>query len=308
MTTLRTHVDEYLALRRSLGYKLRRDGFLLADFATYHEQTGHATVTAQMMLAWAQQAADATPNWRYRRLGVVRHFAIYLSGIDPTQEIPPSDLLPARAHRPTPYIYSHADVLNLIATARNLPNNWQRTTLPTIVGLLAVTGMRVGEALNLDRTDVDWSDGLLVLRGTKFGKSREVVLHPTVVQALRTYDCQRRMIVPHPKAPAFFLSTTGLRIHYQTFCQLYLDLVRRVGLEAPFAGCLPQAHGLRHTFAVNTLLSWHRAGIDVSERMHLLSTYLGHGDPVHTYWYLSAVPELMTLVAERLEHSQEESS
>lgn len=307
MTSLRTLADEYLALRHGLGYKLVGAGRLLASFVAYHERTGAPVVTAEMMLTWAKQPAAADPNWWYRRLGVVRDFALYLRGVDPTQEVPPRGLLPARAHRPTPYIYSDADVVSLIAAASDLPRPWQRATFPTLIGLLAVTGMRSGEALSLDREDVDWGQGLLILRSTKSGKSRELVLHPTTVDALRIYDGERRRFCPRPRVPAFFMSETGIRLYYNMFHGTYLNLVRQVGLERSSAGRRPRPHDLRHTFAVSTLLSWYRAGVDVTERMHLLSTYLGHSDPADTYWYLSAAPELMAIAAERLERSQEES-
>jgi integrase len=300
VSPLRRAVDEYLTVRRRLGFKLDGAGRLLADFAAYCERSGATILTSDVALAWARQPADAQPVWWSIRLRAVRAFARYLHAIDARHEVPPSDVLPAPPCRATPYLYSDADLGRLMAAARALPTPLRAATYATLIGLLAATGMRVGEAIRLDRADVDWSDGLLTVRASKFGKAREVVLHPTAVDALRAYD---RRLRPRPPSPAFLVSTTGTRLTYTEVHRTFHRLVAAAGLERRSARCRPRPHDLRHTFAVSTLLCWYRAGLDVAERMHLLSTYLGHTDPAHTYWYLSAAPELLALAAERLERA-----
>jgi integrase len=298
---VRDTVDEYLTIRRRLGFKLTGAARLLYDFASYHDCTGSSTVSSEMMLAWAKQPADCQPVWWSIRLGVVRRFAIYLNAVDPRHEVPPGDVFRALQSRATPYLYTEADIVSLMASARALPNPQRAATYPTVIGLLAVTGMRIGEAIRLDRSDVDWSEGLLTARLSKFGKSREVVLHPSAVDALRAYDHQRRRFCPRPKTPALFVSTAGTRLLYSDVHHTFRALVREVDLKQRSPRCRPRLHDLRHTFAVNTLLGWYRTGLDISGRIHLLSNYLGHAGPDSTYWYLSAAPELLALAGERLE-------
>lgn len=239
------------------------------------------------------------------RLTVVRGFARYLHALDERHEVPPADLLPARWHRPTPYLYSEADLGRLLGAARALPRPLRAATYATLIGLLAVSGMRVGEAIGLDRGDLDWSAGLLIVREAKFGKSRELVLHPSALAALRPYDRGRRQLWPRPRTPAFFISVTGTRLIYSEVQRTFGVLVHQAGLAPRSGRCRPRLHDLRHSFAVNTLLGWYRAGLDVEARMHSLSTYLGHIDPANTYWYLSAAPELLALAGERLERAME---
>jgi len=173
--------------------------------------------------------------------------------------------------------------------------------METLIGLLAVTGMRIGEVIRLDLTDLDWADGLLTVRSSKFGKSREVPLHPSAVTALRSYSDHRRRMGSRVRTTAFFVSTFGERLNYSSVHRTFHRLVRQLGLQSQSPRHSPRLHDLRHTFAVRTLLDWYRHGADVGQRLHLLSTYLGHVDPSATYWYLSAAPELMALAAERLE-------
>jgi integrase len=164
--------------------------------------------------------------------------------------------------------------------------------------------MRVGEAIGLDRSDIDWDNGLVLITDTKFGKSRLVPLHPTTLDALATYDRRRDQLCAHPRDPSFFVSTVGTRLHYCNVHEGWLQLVRRAGLERLSARCRPRLHDLRHRFAVNTLIGWYRDGVDVQARLPLLSTYLGHSNPGSTYWYLSAAPELLSLTARRLDDAQ----
>jgi integrase len=303
MSPLATVLADYLTIRRRLGFKLGRHGQLLADFVSYLDEQGATTVTTELAMAWARRPAGANPSWWGARLSVVRVFARYLRTIDPATEVPPADTLPARSQRATPYLYSQSDVDALRTAAGRLTSEHRAVTFATLIGLLAVTGIRVGEAIRLDLDDIDWSEGSLTIRKSKFGKSREVVLHPTTVEALRVYAERRRQLRPRPRTPSFFVSLTGNRLIYQNVHFTFHELVEQAGIGPRSPRCRPRPHDLRHTFAVNTLLGWYRDGLDVASRMHLLSTYLGHLDPSNTYWYLSATPELLGLAGERLERT-----
>jgi integrase len=214
-------------------------------------------------------------------------------------------MLPDRSHRATPYLYSEHEVLGLMTAAQKLPAPMRQETTATIVGLLYATGMRVGEALRLDRGDVDLDEGLLVVRDSKFGKSREVPLHKSAVEALGSYAERRDELCPQASTDAFFLSATGTRVLYCNFHMAFLGLVREAGLRPRSPKCRPRPHDLRHSFAVSTLIDWYREGVEVEPLLARLSTYLGHVHPGNTYWYLSAAPELLGLAAARLEGSTE---
>lgn len=203
--------------------------------------------------------------------------------------------------RATPYLYSDEEIWALMAAADGLRFPLRTLTYRTLIGLLAVTGLRVGEAIRLDRGDLDLVGGVLTVRGSKFGKSREVPLHASSVEALGAYLARRDEIHPGPMAPALFISLTGTRLLYCNVSWTFLQLVRRAGLAPRSASCRPRPHDLRHTFAVRTVLDWYRSGVDVQARLPRLSTYLGHVNPSATYWYLSAAPELLAFAGERLE-------
>lgn len=301
MSALRRDLDNYLAIRRALGYKLARAGILLADFVAHLDANGTDTITTDAALAWATLPPNGASGWWAQRLSVVRSFARHLHAIDPAHEVPPPGLLPGRSHRATPYLYSDADVAALMAAAGGFRSPLRVATFETLVGLLAVTGLRIGEALRLDRDDVDLVDGVLTIRLSKFDKSREVALHTSTVDALAAYTRERDRLCRRPVDRAFFVSTAGTRLLYCNAHLGWLDLVRRAGLKPRSAKCRPRPHDLRHSFAVRTLLGWYRDGDDVQARMPLLSTYLGHVHPGNTYWYLSAAPELLNLVVARLD-------
>jgi len=303
MSPLAVALADYLSIRRQLGFKLHDHGRLLSSFVAYMDEQGATTVTTELAMAWAKRPTGADPSWWGARLSVVRVFARYLRTIDPATEVPPADILPARSQRATPYLYTGADIDALMAAARRLSSEHRAFTYATLIGLLAVTGMRVGEVIRLDLDDIDWSEGSLTIRKSKFGKSREVVLHPTTIEALRVYAEWRQQLRPRPRTPGFFVSITGTRLIYQNVHFTFQELVEQAAIGPRSPRCRPRPHDLRHTFAVNTLLAWYRDGIDVHSRMHLLSTYLGHLDPVATYWYLSATPELLGLAGERLERT-----
>lgn len=301
MSDLHAELDRYLVIRRSLGFKLARAELLLTDFIGYLEANGTDTITTDNAFAWASRPAGASSDWWSARLSVVRAFARHLHVIDPVHEVPPAGLLPARTHRATPYLYSDAQIAGLMGAARQFRSRLRAATFETLIGVLAVTGLRIGEALRLDRDDVDLADGVLHIRDTKFGKSRDVPLHLSTVAALATYAARRDELCTRPVDRSFFVSTAGTRLLYCNAHLGWLDLVRRAGLQPRSAKCRPRPHDLRHSFAVRTLLGWYHDDVDVAACMPLLSTYLGHVHPANTYWYLSAAPELLAIVAARLD-------
>jgi integrase len=300
MTSLDQRVQDYLRTRRALGFKLEREGRLLADFAAFSAQAGAETVTIDVALAWATQPQGASPVWIGQRLSTVRGFARYLHAIDPDAEIPPTDLYPVRTRRATPYLYTDADIVALMAAARALRNPLKAATFATFIGLIAACGLRGGEAMRLNRDDLDPDRAVLIIRDSKFGKSRQLCLHPTTVHALQDYRLRRERLCPLPTTASLFVSTTGARLCHATVQPTFRDLLRRAGITRT-AASRPRIHDLRHSFAVKTLLGWYRDGHNVSARIPALSTYLGHIDPGATYWYLSAAPELLALAAQRLE-------
>lgn len=302
MSTLTDAIQQYLDLRRGLGYKLEREGRLLPDFAASIERDGGGYITAEHALRWATASATTTHAWWGTRLGMVRQLAKYLAALDPRTEVPSPQLLPQRRREKLPpYLYTDAEIAALLRAAQTL-HGLKGATYATLLGLLAATGMRVGEALRLDRSDVDWQARALLIRHSKFGKSRELPLHPSTVQAMRSYARQRDRALPHPRSPSFLLSLAGTRLHYKNVHFCFLRLLRRAGL-ADRRPHRPRLHDLRHTFALKTIADSYRAGFDVRAQLPSLSTYLGHVSPVHTYWYLSGALELLQLAAERLERA-----
>ena len=302
MTTLRPAVEGYLSLRRALGFELHDVGTALARFLAFCEAEGAAVVTADLARRWAV-SADASPAQAAWRLRVVRDFAIHHQASDPRTEIPPKDLFPSRCHRKTPYLYSDEEVAQLLQVARGLPpgKGLRHRTYATLFGLLAATGLRVGEALALDDADVDRGDGMLVVRQSKFRKSRLVPVHASTLDRLRQYQEERDRVYPRPKTSAFFVSEGGRRLPYGTVQGIFRRLRGQLRLQESSTSRRPRIHDLRHRFAVNTLIRWYREGADVERCLPRLSTYLGHGCCEHTYWYLTAVPELLRLATERLE-------
>lgn len=299
MTSLRTSLEDYLALRRSLGYKLESAGQLLASFVSFAERADASTVTTELALRWATQPSERSSIWLAHRLSVVRGFASYLHTLDPAAEIPPADLLVAPGYQPTPpYLYSEADIAALLAAARRLKPPLWAATFETLVGLLSVTGARVGEAMRLDRDDVDWDEGVLIVRSSKFGRSRELVCHDTTMDALQSYSAQRDQLCPSAASASFFVSKRGRRLIHHSVHATFHDLLNEAGLDRARNGRRPRVHDLRHSFAVATLLRWYRQGRDVQALLPLLSTYMGHIQPASTFWYLRATPELLAVAAE----------
>lgn len=305
MTMLQESLADYLQIRRRLGFEMPQDGRLLEGFVEFLGQAGAPRITAELAVAWARLPVDAHPHrWR-QRLSVARGFARHIATIDPTSEVPSKDLLPGHRPRIAPYIYTQQEITALMAAAHKLRPQLRGVRHETLIGLLAVTGMRAGEAVGLDRQDVDLDHGVVTVRAGKQKKQREVPLHTTTIGALRDYARLRDACIQEPSTPAFFVSARGQRMGREELNRTFMKLVCEVGLDGRGARARPRPHDLRHAFAVNTLLGWYRAGEDIDRRMPLLSTYLGHVDPASTYWYLEAVPELLELISRRLEELTE---
>jgi integrase len=299
MSRLSGHAADYLELRRALGFKLAKEGRLLPDFAAFAEAAGADTVTIDLAVSSAVRPDGTSPVWAAQRLSMVRGFARYLHTVDPAAQIPAAGLLPARTRRVTPYIYSDADIAAVMTAAGTLRNPLKAATFQALIGLLAVTGMRGSEAMRLDDQDLDAAAGLLTVRATKFRKSRQLPLHPTTLQALAGYQVLRDRL--RPASASLLVSTTGARLCHETVQPVFRLLLGQAGIGQGRPAPRATLHGLRHSFAVKTLLGWYRDGQDVQARMPVLSAYLGHAGPAATYWYLTATPELLALAAGRLE-------
>jgi integrase/recombinase XerD len=306
MNSLRKALEEYLTLRRSLGFGLRLTGGALHNFVSFLDQQGATRITRDLALEWAQLPTDAQPAQWANRLGMVRRFAAYRSAVDPRTEFPPQGLLPYCYRRKPPYIYRASEIRQLIHAAQQLPSSsgLRSSTYSTLFALIEATGMRISEPLALDRDDVDLAHGVITIRQTKFRKSRLVPVHISTQRALRDYAARRDRVLPTPKHPSFLLSERGTRLTECAARWTFVKLSRQIKLRGPSDSHGPRLHDLRHRFAILTLLSWHRAGIDVEQRIPELATYLGHTHVSDTYWYLSATPELMRWAALRADQSK----
>ena len=308
MTTLRAAVQEYLTLRRSLGFKLHEAGKGLIQFVTFLEQHRASYITSQLALTWAQQPSTVQPAEWARRLSVVRAFARYRSASDPRTEIPPEGLLPYRPKRARPYLYSAEEIRALLRAALTLPGRGglRPWTYHCLFGLLSVSGLRLGEARNLQLQDVDLRAAVLTIRGAKFGKSRLVPLHVSTRRVLAAYLTRRQRLWEARAVSSYvFLSNRGNRLDGGEIHRTFYALSRQIGLRGPSDRHGPRLHDLRHRFAVMTLLQWYRSGEDAERRLPILSAYLGQVHVGDTFWYLSAWPELMQEAMSRLERRWE---
>lgn len=300
MTDLDAAAQSYLVLRRGMGFALVDAGSLLPDFVDYLRRNGAEHISTELAVAWATQPVNVGPIWWRQRLGIVRGFAVYLRNIDPCNEVPPRGLLPARQQRVAPYLYSAGDVAALMTAARSLNPPLRAITYNRFIGLLSVTGLRLGEALALDRDDLDSKRLLLVVRHGKRG-GRKVPLHESTFQALEHYFESVDILFPEPVSPSMFISMRGTRLNKNSVHATFPALIDRAGLTGRGQRPRPRVHDLRHTFAVRQLLDWHQQRVDVDARIPLLSAVLGHSDPASTYWYLQAAPELFAVIGERLD-------
>jgi len=312
MTTLRQAVDEYVRMRRDLGFKLREPGKALLDFVTFLKKHRSPYVTQAWALAWAQLPSQAQPAHWARRLSFVRSFARYRSATDPRTQIPAPGLLPFWPRRARPYLYSNAEIRALLRAALTMPCRYQAGKLRPwvyhcLLGLLSVSGLRLGEARNLDLQDVDLRAGVLTIRGTKFGKTRLVPLHASTCKVLAEYLRRRtRHWGQRPVSSHLFVSSQGHRLDGADIHRTFYALSRQIGLRGSSDSHGPRLHDLRHRFATNTLVHWYRSNQDPERRLPLLSAYLGHVHVADTQWYLSGSPELMREAMRRLEHRWED--
>jgi len=301
MTTFAQAADDYLRLRRRLGHDLADAARQLQSFVAYLERIGAEAITVQAAVDWVQEvAADPTSSVWPRRMTAARGFARHMAGIDPRTEVPPLGLFPSRQRWAPPFIYEAKDIATLMAAARAMRWRVPAATYETLIGLLAATGLRVGEALRLERRDIDWGEGFLRIVESKFGKSRIVPVHEDTLTALRSYAETRDRFLVAQATTRFFMSVRGGPLNYPVVQQVFRKLCdsNGIGAETPRR---PRVHDLRHSFAVRCLAQWYRAGEDIDALLPRLATYLGHRDPRSTYWYLSASPELLGLAARRLE-------
>ena len=311
MNTLRQAVEEYLKMRRSLGFQLREAGKALGDFVTFMEQQRAPYITPALALSWAQQPASARPAYWAQRLSYVRGFARYRSSSDPRTEIPPPGLLPFQPKRARPYLYSNEEIENLLRAALNMPHRYQSgALLPWVYyclfGLLSVSGLRLGEARNLKLQDVDLEAAGLTIRGAKFGKTRLVPLHASTCQVLAEYlERRQRHWAGRPVSSYLFVSSWGNRLDSGQIHRAFYVLSRQIGLRGGSDRHGPRLHDLRHRFATNTLVNWYRCDQDPERRLPLLSAYLGHVHVADTQWYLDSSPELMGDAMRRLEQRWE---
>lgn len=303
MTPLRLAIDDYIRLRRSLGFKLRDMADDLRNFAAFMERKAAPYVTTELAMEWAMVHADHQPSTWAQRLGFVRVFARHWHATDPRTEIPPTGLLPFRPQRARPYLYSELEIQTLLAAALKLsPRQGLRPrTYHCLFGLLTVAGLRISEALKLERADVDFGEAILTIRQTKFGKTRLVPLHTSTRDVLADYARRRDRLLRRASSPCFFLNDHGRRLDGSAVRRTFYDLSRQIGLRGPEDHKGPRLHDFRHRFAVRTLIQWYRSNEDVERRLPVLSTFLGHGHVADTYWYLSVEPELMGLATRRLE-------
>jgi len=242
-TVLAEHLSNYLATRRALGFKLHRQGALMAQFVDYLDSVGVTVISIDAALAWATQPESAQVAWWWNRLHAARQFARYMVSIDPATQVPSADLLPSTRPRSTPFIYSPADVATLLDAATHSTNvTLIAATYRTLIGLLAVTGMRVGEAINLDRDDVDVDAGVLVVRHGKFGKSRELALHSSTVAVLEQYAALRDRTHRLTWTRAWFVSSKGTRLYYNDVQHRFQRLTQAAGLTPRSARCRPRIH------------------------------------------------------------------
>jgi integrase/recombinase XerD len=301
MSVLGEHVDDYLRLRRALGYKLERHGQILPQLVCYLEAAGERTVKRELAISWARLPAGAHPRHWAGRLAIARGFAAYMQTIEAATEIPPAGVFAVRYQRPTPYLWSGQDICRLLDATRMLRPPLKAASYRALFGLLAVTGMRIGEALALQGADVDLDDGVITIseQHAKLQRARLVPLHPSTVQALAGYLRARRRLCPEPRSRAFFLSGTGTALDRSAVSKTLRKITVALGLRTETVH--PRAHDLRHSFAVQTLVGWQRSGVQIDGQIAVLSTFLGHVSPADTYWYLTATPELMGLAAQRLD-------
>ncbi len=309
--TMQMHAENYLGERRRLGYGLRTTGYSIMSFARYMDALNNQEpLTVGIMADWARQDQGNTgkPSTWAKRLKNLRSFCRYLQQFEPRTEVPDDSTFGRIGQRLAPHIYSEQEIIDLMAAAHNLDSfipGLRGATHETLFGLVASTGLRVSEALHLLDTDVDLKSGLLTIRQTKFAKSRQVPMHPTTVDALRQYRSQRNLHIDVTDETPFFVGARGRRLGRQLsrgqVHRVFISLRHQLGWINRGAHNGPRIHDLRHTFVVRRVLLWQAQGLDVERQMLALSTYIGHAMVTNTYWYLTGIPQLMAVAAEKFE-------
>ena len=305
MSAMHDALLQYVALRRALGTQLQEPARTLGHFVEFLELEGSEFITSELALRWAMKPQLVQRATWARRLGMVRRFASWLSTVDPRTEVPPRRMLAARRRRNKPHIFTQQEIVRLMDEAARItsPTGLRAMTYVTLIGLLSATGLRPGEALALDLADVDLQSGILAIRESKFGKSRFVPVEDSTRAALSRYAKRRDELCPRRLTEAFLVSERGQRVHGCAARRTFARISCTIGLRAPTGSRLigrgPRLQDFRHSFATSRLIEWYRAGLDVGRELPKLSTYLGHVDVGHTYWYIEAVPELLQLATER---------
>ena len=309
MGSLRQAMEEYLEMRRRLGFKLHEAGLRLKDFVSFMEERRARRITSALALTWAQRPHDVQPVIWAQRLGVVRDFARYLSAFEPRTEVPPAELLPHRYRRRAPYPYTDQEIQKILAATLELypPSGLGRWTHHTLIGLLSATGMRPGEALNLELQDIDLKECVLTVRGSKFGKSRWVVIHPSTREALSRYLRRRERCVAGRAKTHVFLTTQGTSLREGSAVSTFRRLTHKIGLCGSRTQRNPRLMDFRHRFALKALVRFYRSGKDPQRWLPVLSTHLGHAWTKETYWYIEQHPDLMRQAMKRLERRWKET-
>lgn len=304
MKALQDHLREYIAARRALGTRLQEPAQTLRGFIAFLGRKKAGFITIPLALEWSQHSPNVQRATWARKLSMVRQFARWLNVLEPRHQVPPPRLLKVRHRRSKPHIYTDAQISQLMEAAAALPSSrrMKALTLKTLIGLLAATGLRPGEAVALEDRDVDLRAGVLVVRESKFGKSRQVPVHQSTVVALEHYARVRDRLLPHRHSSSFLVSDHGTALDLgavrRWFCNISTACGLRKSPEGKRCGRGPRLQDLRHTFATRRLVEWYRAGLNVSLQMPKLAAYLGHSSVGCTYWYIEAVPELLQLATE----------
>jgi integrase/recombinase XerD len=305
MKQLTTALREYLKVRRSFGYRLLDTEKYLKNFIAFLVKRNCRFITVRLALQWATLPQYTTRACWTRRLSTVRLFARYRAAEDPRTEIPALHFLSGKPHRAIPYIYSNKELHQLLVAFQSLSSKGLRHhTYYTFFGLMIVTGCRISELLALNRDDLDLSNGWLTIWNSKFNKSRLLPLHPTTVEQLKKYSNVRDKFLGK-NTSAFFISEAGTRLTTCGVRWVFVKVSKQIGLRAPDASNGPRIHDIRHRFATKTLLNWYRKGLDINQKISLLTTYLGHKKPSDIYWYVTGTPELLAQATTRFEKKLE---
>lgn len=309
--SLSSELQCYLEIRRNLGYDLRTSERLLKRFVSFLEMRNETHITTKMFLQWKQLFGKASKSTWAKRLGVVRLFASWLNCLDPQHEVPPQSLIPFCSKRKSPYIYTDAEIKEIIVAAGNLPsrNGFREITFPAFFGLVAVTGLRISEAISLNDKDVDLQEGIIIVHNGKNGNNRILPITECTRDYLKEYVRKRNRLLGKTPEP-FFVSDNCNRLNDCSVRYNFAVISQMIGMRARQKynkhGLGPRIHDLRHTFAVNVMMNWYKEGKDIDREILKLITYLGHTKPANTYWYIEAVPELLALASHRVENYMEE--